>query len=70
MKSLDAKSIQKILRGTHTRAKLRLHDRKILSTHEIHGCELARDRAQIIEEAVVRILEAMEIPREVTIVAV
>lgn len=68
--SLDANTINEILAKIWTHEKRRLHSAKIAQSWTINGCKMARKLSRILDEAVVGILEAMELPEEVTIVAV
>jgi len=70
MKELDQKTIDGLLVEIGTAEKRRLHSEKIRTSWSIHGCQMARELSDIIDEAVLHIIEEMEVPEEVTIIGV
>lgn len=68
MKELDQKTIHGLLDELGTAGKRQLHSEKIRTSGSIHGCQTARELSDIIDEAVLCILQEMELPEEVTII--
>ena len=68
MKILDTQTIRDLLEETWTAEKRRLHSEKIRTSGIINGCQTARELSDIIDEAVIRILQEMELPEDITIV--
>lgn len=70
MRELDKKAIHTILEELETTQKRQIHSEKIRTSTTIDGCRTARELSDIIDEAVIRVLQEMEIPEEVTIIGV